>query len=327
MIYLTNYILLTGKTKLSIICSNSSFTACVRNHHHLHYAYTIKNNKETPTCSVNGTTRTKPICNTSHPNKLTAKGSYLFTSCEWSSCHAANGSAIYVSNSDIELKVKICTFHSCEADIDGGGIYAQPADIVHVEHSFFHKCKSKGTGVNDGGGGIWLYSIATEILVTSTDFASCTVEYDGGGVNIWSSSSQRGNKNTVQNCRYVNCYGNNVYKSEGGGACSWSCDYDVGITNTLFSHCSNYHGGGFKTMVKTNPIHNLITFCFFTHNSAYENCGNDACLNPEVSGSPFLYCFTTLLSNSASTYSYSDGGYRTKDGWLPLSTMNVHVPE
>ena len=255
------------------------------------------------------------FCNISSRNELTDKGSYIFISCEWTGCSGTNGGAIYVSKSDIELTVLNCKFLSCIASHNGSGIYAQPANVVHVHHSLFFNCESKGSSGNEGGGGMWLEKVSTEVIILSTDFISCNAHDDGGGVNMWSSNSTNGNTDTFQDCRFINCKGT---ASEGGGILAWDNTYNVGITSTLFSKCSSHQGGGFKMTLNSHPPPEFITFCFFTQNSADENLGNDAGIRTEISKSPFLHSFTTFLSNSVACYSESAKQYQNVDNWLPL---------
>ena len=241
---------LSDKTKLSFVSANSSFIECVRKNQ-LFHLFSVADNTHSPTCTINGTAATTPDCNTSLNNFFDDTSLYVFTSCVWSACAGDFGTAICVCNPDIELTVNDCQFVSCEASsVNGSGIYAQSANIVHVQNSLFYDCKVlSGSNGEEGGGGIYLNSISTETLITTSDFIKCVVKYDGGGVNIWSSNSTNGNDKTFQKCRFIKCHGDNEYYSEGGGIMAYDNNYYIGITNCLFCECKNCFGGAVRISV------------------------------------------------------------------------------
>ena len=293
---------LAYKTRLSFISSNSSFTQCTRKHNPqsntIYYqdpAHTIitgadNHHFENATETVNDNTHTTP-------GHLELSSSATFTSCEWKKCEAEDGGALYASISGINLRINHCRFLSCEASAgNGSGIYAQSARMVYVNSSFFYDCNApSGVNWDDGGGGIYLISISTEALITSSVFLSCVVQYDGGGVNIWNSHSLNDNTRTLQNCRIIHCYGTDNGNAEGGGFISWDNNYNVGISNTLFSQCSNNIGGAIA-MSLSDPLTLLIIFCFFSGNTG--NCGNDIALDYPVSDDELFSYHSFTTSNS-----------------------------
>ena len=249
------------------------------------------NNKVQATCSINGTMHSDDQCNISQHNELDKTGTYIFTSCEWNECTGLNGAAIYVASSNVDLEVNQCLFLSCIASTNGSGIYAHFVSVVHVRSSLFYNCETQGTNSNDGGGGLWLDNISTELLVICTDFVGCTSHYDGAGVNMWDCNSTNGNTYTFQDCRFIQCSGGD----EGGGILSWGNTYNTGISGTLFCGCSSTYGSAVEISL-VQPLTAVIPFCLFYDNSAVYT--GDIAVGKELPSNDyfFLYSFSALGS-------------------------------
>ena len=255
------------------------------------------NDGNQPTCSINGTIYIDDSCNTSQYNELDKTGTYIFTSCEWNECTGLNGAAIYIATSDVDLEVSNCKFISCVASKNGSGIYAHFVSVVHVRSSLFYNCETQGTNSNDGGGGIWVFDIPTEVLIIATDFIGCLAMRDGAGVNLWNSNSTNGNAYSFQACRFIQCIG----CDEGGGISAWDNKYNVCVHSTLFCECSGRYGGAFA-MSLMQPLTEVIPFCFFLTNSVYNGyirVGNEFPNNEDfllhslcAFGSQILYYWT-----------------------------------
>ena len=296
--------------------SNSSFTKCVRKHN---MDYSFPSNQQLPTLSNAETCTGTQKCFDGKIFKQTAdlvhnieKGplvlnaqnypsitSFVFTSCKWDRCSAQNGGAIYVTTSNYQLEVKRSQFLSCQATGQfGGGIYAQPASLVHVDSSCFYNCQCKGTGGDDGGGGICVHSISTEVILISTDFLSCAVQADAGGVTFRNSHSTLGNEKTFQNCRFISCSG----QSDGGAVLAWGNDYNAGFTNIIFHSCSSLVSGAVEATL-LQPVNNVVSFCFFNKNTGtYGDDFSFADPLPE-NNNYLLQSFTTTTSRKVGDYS------------------------
>ena len=226
--------------------------------------------------------------------------SFVFSSCEWIQCSASSGGAISLSNSAADLQIDRCKFFSCEASARfGGGIYAQPARIMHITFSLFDACKApSGVVESDGGGAIWAYTIGEEILILTTEFTSCFAEYDSGGVNLRNSYAKLGNEKTFQNCRFMNCTG----KNDGGAVLVWWNNYNVAFTNTLFYNCSSLVSGAIEESL-SQPVSNVVFFCFFNQNTG--TYGDDFAFNITLpdNNNYLLYSFTTTTSRKVGDFS------------------------
>lgn len=283
--------------------------------HSLYSSFFLSNTKtEYESCIVTSTSvSTCSDSSASYASIRSVSTSTAFISCTWSSCVAGNGGAIYVSTSTIDLELTNCCFSSCEASAhNGGGIYAQPARIVHIDSSQFSECTALyGDGLEDGGGAMWISNISTEIRITATNIISCATKYDAQGVAVWYSNSTQGHKQTFYDCRFVNCKGS---KGEGGGIIAWDNGYSVGISSTLFSCCSNHDGGAFKMNPSTSSQPPFISFCFFHGNTAIT--GNDIFFSSQPASSLLLQCFSTIPTARI---------YHGEDSWLPLTNAIIKV--
>ena len=261
-------------------------------------------------------------CSFTGTNRPILSSSSSFTSCLWSKCEAESGGGIYVDSADIQLEVYTCQFLSCKATVNNGsGICARSSSRVHVNRSHFYDCNALTShDGSDGGGGIYLSNISTEALITSTHFISCIVKYDGGGVALWYSYSKLNNNNTMQDCVFLNCSGNNQSVSEGGGSRIFYNNYNVGISNTLFSQCSNYRGGGLEIELPLTVSTPVISFCLFHVNTAVTS-GKDIYLQ-SCDNNPFLHSFTISSGHNRVTPEHWNET-TNQDEWLPLTKFTI----
>ena len=237
---------------------------------------------------------------------------YFFLRCEWNGCYSCNdASAISLTNSDSELKVDVCSFIDCAAQAGcGGAIYLNKINKATILESSFLRCRILSSNFHENGGGsVYMHSITTQVLVTLTSFIDSSVPFDGAGVNMWNFKCTLNNYNTFRDCRFIKCTGraNNLISyqecyHEGGGIMAYGNEYNISMTNTLFSECSNQWGGGFEMSVPSSFSSPFIIFCCFYENIA--DLGNDVLTYPNVSQIPFLQCFTTVVSKRLG---YSDG--------------------
>ena len=218
---------------------------------------------------------------------------YSFTNCHWYKCsHESNGSCIYLVNTSSTLTVDKCSFIDCEAESGcGGAIYGYNINKVNTSHSSFILCRiTYRSHVEHGGGSVYLERISDEIIMTTSSFVDSIVPNDGAGVNMWYCSCTTGNTNIFQDCKFIKCCGHDEYHCEGGGIMAWDNDFNVGIINSLFSECLNYHGGGIRMTANSDPPPELIMFCLFHQNQGTE--GEDINLY-NFTRNPISYSFTT----------------------------------
>ena len=277
---------------------------------------------EIPTCAINGTTYTDILCNTSTTNTLGNKGAYVFTACEWNRCTAANGGAISTT-SDIEFTLTDCKLLSCSATSrNGGGIYASGASVIHISKSLFSNCQAlTNPDANDGGGGICIWSVTTEVSISQTDLINCIATNDGGGVIMRCCSSTRGLDCSFLGCKLISCKGS---QSEGGGFILWENQYPLVIREIVLKECHNNWGGGLQHYYARTPTSSPVQFSFFCGNSA--TLGKDAYINNTAVYSSllpfFLHCFSFGSGNdNVMQYPISS----TLNDWLPSGTFKDKV--
>ena len=164
---------------------------------------------------------------------------------------------------------------------------------MHVKSTLFQQCEALTTSYeNDGGGGMYIWSVSTEVLISSTDVIGCAVRYDGGGVNMWSCYSTRGLSHSFQDCHIIDSHGNvNLLGkgNEGGDLMLWGNRYSLVMTEMIIKGCYNYYGGGIQHYYAGTPTSSPVQFSFFNGNSA--TFGKDAYINNTAAYSvvPFFY--------------------------------------
>ena len=298
----------------------------MRNNHHLHFHSEPNNNANNPSCSIERSQLSSPSCNVSSRNSFIRASNYEFNFCIWRSCEGSQGGAIYlsVSSSEATLTVSHCEFHNCNASCEGedlsegGAIYANQIGEVTVEHSPFASCHAEYAG-NNGGGGIQMFSIQTQSIVTDCFFSHCSSAQDGGGIS--NRFSYALNKEMI--C--ISCFfTNNEAKGDGGGAFEfWEFHNPIGCTNSLFNSNKATRGGAMSIGNFSIATPNtLITFCFYNHNDG-SGYGNDYCTHPDISDSPFLHSFTTTELNRSCYFDYGWSAYPLDNNWLPHAGNSV----
>ena len=200
-------------------------------------------------------------------------GEYSFTNCHWrDSVSDDNGAAISLTGVGSSLTVEKCSFIDCKAKGDcGGAISIHTINKASIIESFFLHCNvADSTNYSHGGGCVYLEDVRKNLFIKLSCFIDSSAPHDGGGAVVYDCSCTEGDETTFQSCRFINCRGTN---SDGGGIMADKNNYNIGISNTLFSLCFNYVGGGFNMTLSASFSSPFVLFSFFNQNKA--TFGND----------------------------------------------------
>ena len=261
--------------------------------------------------------------------------SYKFTFCSWDNCLSEPAGAISCFQSGASLTVTSCLFLSClstsfenpdaNEEYNGGAICVVEISSLVVSSSSFIKCCAPQTNNdNRGSGGIFAYGIITTISLSSSQFISCFTGTSAAGAYFESIKTSDVGPQTVNNCRFVNCKaeGNTP---DGGGLTFRNPAYTMGCSNSLFYKYSatTNAGGGLDFTFNENSDDYPIRFCFFKENDA--TLGHDIRLRgySSTNPNPLLHCF----SSSKEKIVYITEGDCYNDNWLPLTNINVDLPQ
>ena len=278
------------------------------------------NNANNPSCLIDRSEAFSPSGNVSSRNSFTSASKYEFNSCIWRSCTGSQGGAIYVSvsSSEATLTAAHCEFQDCNSSSEGGAIYAYQIGEVTVRYSVFDSCHAVSPD-NNGGGGIQMFYIQTQSLITDSYFADCTSLYDAGAISNRYSYAQ--NQYMIcSSCLFIN----NEAKGDGGGAFEfWQFRNPMGATNTLFCTNKALRGGAVSIGEGYIPFPEaVIRFCFFHLNLA-PGKGNDFSTDSPISQSPFLHSFTTTELNRNCWFDSSRNYYPLDNNWFPQDILPV----
>ena len=301
------------------MCSNSSFTDCVKkNAQPSHFQLFQSSNVSPSTC------RDDCLFSTNRPSLSSTE---TFTSCVWSNCKAQYGGGIFlnVSNSAVSLTVKQSQFYSCQCSYLGGGLYVEGIGKVTIEDTIFLECIADSkSGL--GGGGIGIVSPQKPPQIQSCFLHKCTAADDAGGLGIWRTPFYQAT--CVKECRIFECSVKSSGESGGGGMAVWYSPALIGCSECIFSKCHSAFIGGalgyditFSSPVTQFP---LSSFCFFYDNTAKKDCGNDAFFVERKPADPFLHSFSTSASHQITyMYTYNDwrnvNEYTHEDNWIDQS--------
>ena len=188
---------------------------------------------------------------------------------------------------------------------------------VSIIESIFKSCEAKAQD-DYGGGGIEILSVNAPPQISGCSFASCSTLWDAGGVGVWYSYSPETNSKVICNCHIISCKGDssNPY-SECGGSRVFCNHYNVGLSNTLFSHCSNYRGGALEIQLPLTVSTPAITFCLFHANDA-TGSGKDIWCSSN--SNPISHTFTTSTGNNRIYPEHWDN-MTQQDNWLPQGSI------
>ena len=176
---------------------------------------------------------------------FSSAGDYSFTNCRWIGCRSPSGQncgAIYSNTSGVTLSFDKRVFSDCSCystTYDGGSIYAHSASSLSVKNTSF-KWTSTVDKQADDGGALYLHTI-TSVTIHDDTFTNCNITNSRGAVRIGYCSSTDSASEVINNCRFLNCHGDNFYGSRIHAPLK--NQYNNFITNSLFSGCSNLLDG------------------------------------------------------------------------------------
>ena len=299
-------------TRVSFTSFTSSFSECVRKHHHIS---SISND-------ISCTSTPYVDCPTMERVSLSSTEDASFTNCNFISCnngkdtHQEHGGAISYDVSNGNLLVSSCYFSDCIAySMDGGAIDARNTDSVTVSLSSFVHCVTHTTSLASGGGGIHFYKIQ-QPFIDHCIFLFCESADDAGGMGIYDSFGSE--DDFIYECCCVYCAGNHPSSSGGGGLMISSPACDIECSDCLFCHCHSAWMGGALFFYYPNSARKYcrFTFCFLEGNSA--PAGNDAYFNEWTPTQPFLYCFSLTPGSRIFPGSHDND-------WLSITTVSLSV--
>ena len=185
---------------------------------------------------------------------------------------------------------------------------------------------NKNTKQAQYGGAIYLKTVLTVVIYDDV-FSKSNITKSGSGVYMEDCLTISSTSKVIESSRFLNCQAT-ADSYAGGGICLYlNNQYNNFVTNSLFSGCSGWFGGGVylnypSTTYKTSLEQYPILFCFFNHNSFLRTGGgNDVALRsngnyvPSDTISLLLSCFSTTTSNRIGYY---NGAYASNNFyWLP----------
>ena len=222
-----------------------------------------------------------------------------------------NGGAICCKSSAKTITLTSCSIINCNSTKNGGGVYVSgSSNTLSVDECLFKDCITTSSDTAPGGGGLYMSGSASSLTVRTSTFFSCKAnvgEYGGGGFHAGSMDNM-----ILFSSRILFC----STTSRGGGV--YINEYTpVTYSDTLFhGNSADIYGGAIREF--QNSRYSSIThikFSFFTGNTAPTGKGKDFSVEPDISHSPFLHCFSTAASNRVA---FNDGTTSTDhSNWLP----------
>ena len=304
---------LCAKTKIFFICSNSSFSECVRNSSFNRisiYTQPITNDIN-PDCSQR---TSEGKCKYETTPVLLSGGDHTFSDSEFKQCkHSGYGGAIDQTNGGI-LTIKRCIFDTCSCTERGGAVSFRGAGTCIQEDNLYSYCSS--------------------------------TEYTGGF------DSYEPSENVVHNhkrCRYLNseanCYAHfdiqfssdaviesNMYiRGTSPGDIEWSSGTVVNYhaqgsivhLNSLFLKGKAHNGGGLS-FLSFNYYSNaefFVKFCFFFDNHGTDNTAKEIYFDGNTSSNAnknkILHSFTATPGSTV----YIQSNPSLGQDWLPSENI------
>ena len=282
--------------------SNSSFTECVK--------------KNTSSFLLHNTDCASPSyeeCSFTGPTHVIVTSTTSFLRCTFSTMSSDDqGAAIYSkSTALVSVTVTSCVLADCTAGMNGGAIYLSGINSLTVTGSVFQNCITNSEESEPGGGGIYVDGLESCLYVSTSSFINCksTVGHRGGSGFFASQIKSLCTYST----RFISCSSTNA----GGALFFLQVSNDLLVSDSLFSNnTADVHGGAIREVNDFISSIPHLKFSFFTANRAPDDHGNDLSIQPEITSSPFIHCFTTALSNRVA-YNSGSGSHKYDDYWLP----------
>ena len=186
----------------------------------------------------------------------------IIRGCEFDSCSADYGGAVYISG--CENYIENSTFTNCSASSRGGAFFMLGPNII--DNCSFTYCHADETGAivaqceNDEVG----YEGYNLNIISNSRFTGCWADTQAGAIEIYQGEFDEYTLPTWTT-RIINCTFENCSNREGGAIRIRACD-NV-IENSNFNNCSAENGGainfqGFANTVKKSNF----TYCRASNN-------------------------------------------------------------
>ncbi|KAH7822431.1 uncharacterized protein MONOS_6421 [Monocercomonoides exilis] len=313
-----------------------------------------------------GCYRTRNVaCEGSADNKLTPgrqnttfNGTNTFVWCEWNGSKTTGTEGSYVdgvssggaicmySQSSASVRISYCMFNECTAHSCGGGIMCAFIKEVKIENNSINDC----TALYQYGGGVFLYSISTCVVISGCKFQNCKANSYGGGLNLYSfdvlgtdcigSENWNGENACMFDCNFTFC---SVTNTVGGGMHCYGVPAAFKMRSIQFFSCSARQDGGgllLETDKQTIPEDGIYCIFLFFHEcycrSTSSPNGDDVCYmdyySAHLNSNPFLDCLTTNTNDRRVCYKYNyfysgswEFQHTEKKDWLKDKTIYVSV--
>jgi len=178
------------------------------------------------------------------------------------------------------------------------------------------------TTSNNDGGGVYGWTIKTNLKCSKNTFSYCESNNHGGGFYVVNFNlSNTTNDPCISGCSFTKC---NSISSSGGGIGILSPPTEFKMQNAIFISCNTkYDGGGFYFNCGTKDEVKRFLYCYFENNKA--KTGFDAGMylgsyNNEVG--PFLLSFSTTIPKGSRTFWENKNKYFD---WLKDGTHNQYM--
>ncbi|KAH7828085.1 uncharacterized protein MONOS_1613 [Monocercomonoides exilis] len=306
----------------SLVVSNTSFVGCCRTRNVEFIG--SEDNKKSP-----------------GRKQISDNGANSFTWCEWNGSRtvatantlsdgASNGGAISLCNlKNGSLTGSHCTFNDCTAHYTGGGIVCYSIKSIKIENNSFNAC----VATTQAGGGIYVNSISTCVLIGGCEFLNCQADGNGGGLGLEflnvsgsaciRSESGKGESACIFECSFTSC---SITGAWGGGMYCYYVSAAFKMRSMQFISCSAVSCGGgldFRPYHSTAPSNNLYCYFFFFHECRCSNStpyGHDVFFqdyyNLFSSANPFYESYTTNSNDTRVCHLYYSYQYTEKKDWL-----------
>jgi hypothetical protein len=216
----------------------------------------------------------------------------VLTDISFSDCHALNGGAVYVHDSNQGLIIRNNFFIRCRSNSSGGGIYFEENNnLVSINNNEFKSCISR-----NGGSAITINSKNNRVSISKCSFIDCTsygvpldsvidfIDRIGGTIFIGVL-----NQNLIIEAAILsNCisyaYGNIVIVAlndnvkvrnskfigcRGTALTLWTNNQLVIVESNRFIECTSTSGGAIRIIQKNSDIH--------IDKNKFVRCGDTSC--------------------------------------------------
>ena len=247
--------------------------------------------------------------------KLHDSGKYSFSNCNFSNLEiVGHGAAIVCTSSHSTINIVSCSFTSCTSSLNGGAVFSDGKwNSLTVADCLFKDCLTTSTTSYPGGGGICVEGSSASLTIHTTSFIECKASVTNRGGSGFFASQMH--SSYTYSSRFISCLTN----CAGGAIFFYEVSNAISISDTLFSdNSAASHGGAIREHSNTIPSTPHISYSFFTGNTAQNKHGNDFCVYPEITSTPFTLSLSTGDSNRVAWATGDQAHvYEDEDIWLP----------